>query len=377
MSHEPADGRHESRLLLAILREGWDEAESLVRARVPDPWTFVSVVRGADVHPQVHSILERSDRFDLVGDDARRRLFELRRKCGIDNLLLLALAERALDVLLGAGIVPVALKGLDVLHRLGVRFDERTLDDIDLLVEPGTVGAAIRALEDAGWKTPAEPERTHWIRSSHHIMLRSPGAVPVELELHWNLVQERRYRLDPADLFRRALPLDVAGRTVLRLEDHDQVANLLLHHLAHFFDRRLKWGLDLERLVAAPGYEWRIVAERLSDWGGSTAAGMALRHLLKVFPDTIPEEALRLLPVSGWRRALSLPLRSSHPLELFRATRRRPVQLLLAAVLLERPSELPGWLLHRATRDRSGDEGPLEKERAAPPPRRDGTHRSV
>lgn len=332
--------------------------------RPADPATFVATVRSADVHPQTQAILERSGRFDLVGEEARRELDRMRRKCRLDNLLLLAWAERALDVLLAAGIVPVALKGLDVLHRLGVGFDERSLDDIDLLVEARSVGPALAALEAAGWSAPPEPGRTHWLRSSHHIMLASPGEVPVELELHWNLVQERRYRLEPEALFRRAVPLDVAGRTVLRLDDHDQVANLLLHHLAHYFDRRMKWALDMRRIAEAPGFDWRIVAERLSEWGGRAAAGMALLHLHKVYPEAVPDSALRLLPVPAWRRALSWPLRSSHPLEMFRATRRRPVQLLLAALLLERPGELPGWLLHRARRDGLENEGPLAKERS-------------
>ena len=47
---------------------------------------------------------------------------------GADNLLLLARLEQCLDLLLRAGIRPVALKGLDVLHRFRRPFDERTLD---------------------------------------------------------------------------------------------------------------------------------------------------------------------------------------------------------------------------------------------------------
>ena len=55
------------------------------------------------------------------------------------------------------------------------------------------------------------------------------------------------------------------------------------------------------------------------------------------------------------------PLESDHPLDLFRGTRNRRVQLYLAAVLLERPSLLPRWLVHRTRRDQRPSENPLDR----------------
>jgi hypothetical protein len=153
----------------------------------------------------------------------------------------------------------------------------------------------------------------------------------------------------------------VAGRPVLRLDDHDSAAHLLLHHVSHYFDRRLKWAIDLRHLVAGESFLWETVAERLLRWGGAQASGMALRHLRRLHPGAVPEEALRHLPVGGWRRMLTAPLRSSHPLEWFRGTRNRWIQLYLAAALLENPSNLPRYLLHRARRDHVRGTGPVER----------------
>jgi hypothetical protein len=122
----------------------------------------------------------------------------------------------------------------------------------------------------------------------------------------------------------------------------------------HYFDRRLKWALDLRRIAAEPGFRWSTVAERLRAWGGRAAAGLALAHLVRLFPDLGSEEALRALPAAAWRRAALLPLRASHPLDLYRGTRRRWVQLWLAAAALERPQDLPAYLRRRARRDRDG-----------------------
>lgn len=345
--------RHEARVLLAVLAERWDEAAALASRAPVDARTFVALARACDVHPRVHARLAARGAFELAGGaDTERALTELRRKVQRDNFLLLAQVEPAIDALLAAGVVPIALKGLDTLHRFHGRFDERTLEDADLLVPPAELPRAIEVLERAGWAAPPEPARTHWLRSSFELPLRGPGEIPVYLELHWSLGQRRRYRVDAEGLFRRAVPLDLAGRTILRLHDADGAAHLLLHHVQHYFDRRLKWTLDLDRMAREPGFDWSAVVERTREWGGTVAAGWAAIHLDRLVPGLPPAAVRAALPVSAWRRAFTLPLRSSHPLDLFRGTRSRAVQLWLAAAALERPLDLPGYLVHRALRDR-------------------------
>ncbi len=352
---------HEISILLDLARGETDAARERCGRRRPDPDRFAALAREADIHPWVHARLVETGAVEWIGPEVVERLAVLRKKVTADNLLLLAHLEEVLDLLASRGIVPVLLKGSDTLHRFHRRFDERTLDDADLLLHPSHVGPAVRALAAAGWTVPTGDRWRHWIRSSHHVPVHSAGPVRVDLEIHWSLVQERRYRLDPEEILARAVPLEVAGRRALRLEDHDAVAHLLLHHVSHYFDRRLKWAIDLDHLSANPGFRWEWVAERLRRWGGAQAAGMALRHLHRLHPRAAPAEALAHLPVAGWRRALVAPLRSRHPLELFRGTRRRAVQLMLAAVLLEHPRELPGYLLHRARRDSLPGAGPVER----------------
>jgi hypothetical protein len=301
----------------------------------------------------VHARLEAEGRFDLVGSEAERRLGEARAKCRADNLLLLARVERALDLLLAEGIVPVALKGLDVLHRFHGSFDERTLDDVDLLVPQDRLDDTLSVLERAGFTMPPEPERTHWRRSSFEMPMTSPGPVGVAFEIHWSLGQEQRYHVDGQALVARAVPVDVCDRRILRLEENDAAAHLLVHHVQHYFDRRLKWTLDLRHRSRQQELSWNTVAERLGAWGGSGAASLALLHVRKLFPDLVPDRAIAAIPAAAWRRALAWPLRSSHPLDLYRGTRARAVQLYLAAIALERPSHLPAYLIHRTTRDRA------------------------
>ncbi len=351
---------HHAQLLLAILRQRWDAADELVSGMEVSTDMFLDLCRQADVPTWVHAELSLVGRLDLIGPEAAERLRASRTRVRRDNLLLIARAEQALAVLLQAGVVPIALKGLDLLHRVYGSFDERILDDVDLLIRSEQLRTAVGALEAAGWEAPPEPSRSHYIRSSHHLPLRSPGPVAVDFEIHWNLAQDKRYRIDERELWQQAVPLEVGGHRILRLHDHDMVAHLVLHHFTHYFDRRLKWAVDLHAVAGSRDFDWSVVVQRIRSWGATAACGMALVHLQKMFPEWIPASATSGLRVAGWRRLLLRPLRSAHPLDLFRHTRRRWAQLYIAAVLLEQPTRMAGWLAHRALRDRRPGANPLD-----------------
>ncbi len=74
----------------------------------------------------------------------------------------------------------------------------------------------------------------------------------------------------------------------------------------------------------------------------------------------MPAAVLDQLRVARWRRWLARPLESDHPLELYRRHRSRRVQLFLAALMMEQPAAVPGWMLRRATRTRQTSNNPLD-----------------
>jgi hypothetical protein len=328
--------RLEAHLLLALLSGRREEVEALARRPEFRPGALVALARECEVSPWLHHLLESSGRLELAGEQGRQELAERRHKCRVDNLHLLALAEGALDALHGEGIVPIALKGLDQIHRYGIEFGARAMVDMDLLLRPDELQRAVGALRGAGWSPTGEQRRSHW--QPYHMAMMSAGPVRIFLELHWNLVQPGRYRLRPAELFERALPVEVCGRQMLGLEPHDHAAYLLLHHVSHHFERRLKGALDLKMIAEREAIDWALVGERLAGWEALAAGAMSLRHMAKLFPATFPEP----FRPGMLRSLLTLPLLSPHPLDLFRGIRLRPVQFYLGALLLERPFGLLG-----------------------------------
>jgi len=352
-----SDDRIESRLVLAIVRERWDEVDAICARETPDADALLRVGRGCDVEPWLHARLHAAGRLRTVGERAAERLGEARRKCRADNLLLLARLEQALDVLRGRDIVPVVLKGVAVLHQFDVGFDERRLDDVDFLVARRDFEASVEALRDAGWTSPPEREPRRWLGESFEESLLSPGPVPVLFDVHSHIAQRPRYRVEIEDVLSRTVEITVAGRAALRLEDHDQAAHVLLHHVQHYFDRRLKWAIDFRSIAAQNGFDWERLGRRLAEWGGTSAGAMSLRHIHKLLPEAVPPEALAAIPVARWRRWITGPLRSGHPLDLFRGTRRRAVQLYLGAALVEDPRQLAAAFLHRPAAPRPDPPG--------------------
>jgi hypothetical protein len=173
------DDHHESRAVLAIVRERWEILEQIARDRTLRPDVFLRVARQCDVAPWIHHTLEQAGRLDDLGSEIEHGLAEARHKCRMDNLLLVGRLEQALDLLLEAHIVPVVLKGVDLMHRFERGLDTRTLTDADLLLRAEEVVPALETLEGAGWHLPTLERRLHWLRTSHHLPFssaRSTGA---------------------------------------------------------------------------------------------------------------------------------------------------------------------------------------------------------
>ena len=109
---------HIADLVLSVVCRRWDDAERLAGRARRDPAGFVAQCRQCDVHPWVHHLLTSEGRTELVGETALRALAAHRHKVRNDTMLLLGRAEQALDLLAGAGVTPIALKGLDFLNRI-------------------------------------------------------------------------------------------------------------------------------------------------------------------------------------------------------------------------------------------------------------------
>ncbi len=177
-----------------------------------------------------------------------------------------------------AGIAWMVVKGPAVAARYA-RPDARTWGDLDLLVAPEDLGAALTAVTGAGWHLA---DRNHTllarvVPSEVHVVAPSGTVV----DLHWSLtstrVRSRGVGTTTAGLFERSGEMDVGGVTVPTLGDADTLVHLCVHAAASGGDR-LGWLVDVAACAPTDPGGWRAVVGAARRWSSQRAvAGMLVR----------------------------------------------------------------------------------------------------
>ncbi len=209
-----------------------------------------------------------------------------------------------------AGIAWQVVKGPAVAARYA-RPDARTWNDLDLLVAPADLGAALAAATGAGWRL-ADVNLTllaDVVPSEVHLLAPSGTVV----DLHWALtstrVRSRGVGTTTAALFERSGAVDVGGAAVPTLGDADTLVHLCVHAAASGADR-LGWMADVAAAAPSTPGGWREVAAAARDWRAPRAvAGTLVRAAAMLGPGALDVPGA-LSTASSLRRGTSLQQRA-------------------------------------------------------------------
>lgn len=217
------------------------------------------------------------------------------------QLLAGAALDRLLPPLSAAGLEPVVLKGPAVARHYPAP-GLRPFDDLDLLLPKDQHAAAVDVLGRGGWEVVRRPRRDRY-----DSVLVHPEVPELPLELHYGLDgwYERANALRADALWRRRVPVELAGVAAFGLPPAEELVMLCAHAAKpyHGFSR-LVWVADLAMVVGAAEERGDVV-----DWGEvaalahgakcatAVAAALALaRHAGLESP-----KELFPLPEGGWR----------------------------------------------------------------------------
>lgn len=170
----------------------------------------------------------------------------------------------------------------------------RPYRDVDVLVAPANLRTVCERLLTAGWtvasledmlRFPELPGQLHW---------RSPTGI--QMDLHWNLVNEaRRRRARPvpsAELLARRVPVTLGFFSGWTLEPVDALVHVCLH-AALSGANKLVYLVDAQRMAARVG-DAREVASRATDWGATPHVALVLRRARAALGGPLPGELDRL-----------------------------------------------------------------------------------
>lgn len=215
---------------------------------------------------------------------------------------------RRLGMLFDGLDVPwLTFKGAVLAETAYPRPDFRSYGDIDMLIAPHHLRAALNGLAAAGVTLYSEPwaelERT---RRSQLSLVTGKGLL---LDLHWDLFNNpdvrRAFPLPTEDLLRRRRSCTTNRGPLWTLDPSDTLIHLAAHG-AQSGGSLLLWLMDLH-LVAQQVQDWALVVQRASAarMGLVTAVMLARcqRHLGTFLPAGLLDQ---LTDAGAWRRGMAL-----------------------------------------------------------------------
>ena len=171
------------------------------------------------------------------------------------NVSLLHQLELVLGQFAAAGVSIMLLKGAALALAVYDSPAARPMGDLDLLVRPEDAERALDLLEGAGYApVRAETQPGAAIAFENEVMLRRPGPVETAIEVHWGLIDSPYYQHHlPMDWFwRTTIPLTVDRTATQMLGPEAQLLHLCAHMVLHHGNMgqpRLLWLHDVAEVV--------------------------------------------------------------------------------------------------------------------------------
>jgi hypothetical protein len=246
-----------------------------------------------------------------VPESVRDHLLRYFQATTAQNLRTLAALEDIVAALEGRAITLLLLKGAGLLMEVYDHPGLRPMNDLDVLVLPEQLRAALDCLQDLGYEPlHAEQFPDAYVALTHHVeMAREiPFRQVVELHHYWlDVPASLGSALSMQAVFARAEPIPVGKSLALRLEVHDQLLHLAAHLASQdSITERLIWCCDLDRLICRQAglLDWDLVLRRAVAYHMVLPLQRILPVLATRFATPVPVDVLAQLP--------ALPL---HPAE--------------------------------------------------------------
>jgi hypothetical protein len=229
-----------------------------------------------------------------VGQKKYEQLRNLYRQSSLLNLRYNLELNHVLETITAAGIGVMLLKGAEIATTLYPRPELRHFNDIDLMVHPEDLGAAIAILERQGY-------RYHQEYRFESISRRRSAFVYVKEGIDGHLVfeihtsphrNEMGISFDTAQIWERARSITVAGNSIFGMGLEDLLLYLCWHYRSHSFSR-LIWLYDIAiaMLRCAEQLDWALVHRLAYERGLAATVYYCLRLCEQVFHVSIPEKA--------------------------------------------------------------------------------------
>ena len=252
-----------------------------------------------DLLPLLAANLERCG----LRDPVTEQLTAVRERIASSNRILFDAGRRLLLALREAGIETMLLKGGALAEAFYRDPSLRSMGDLDVLVPTAQAQRALDVLRGAGWapKTAITPG---FIRAQHATDIVT-GDGSVRCDLHWHVYWECCQPDADEELWAASVSLDFAGVPTRMLGPADQLLHLCVHGSRRARRPTLRWIPDAFYVLRTGGIDWSRLLAQAERRRFVLRAGTMLAYLRDAFTAPVPGQALARLeamPVSRLER---------------------------------------------------------------------------
>lgn len=213
--------------------------------------------------------------------------------------------DNVLRVLETVGMDAVLLKGAGLVSTVYGALADRDYGDIDILVPPTQINAAVAALSARGYGAPSTAAVNEGYRA-HHFHVRVQRAAII-VELHWALTLAREpYALDGEAVMRQAVRhTAVPSARVPAAED--MLLHMVVENARDAFTRLTRL-VDIDRIVVAnPQLDWDYLETCARNAHLAPSLWLTLTTSVSMLGTPVPAQLLqRLQPTAALRWHLGL-----------------------------------------------------------------------
>jgi hypothetical protein len=284
---------HEWRFLRAAVSPS--SSKNLVRLRELGEgvrWSVLfDLAEHHGVQPLLYQALSRTQ--DLVPDGDMRRLARLYQTNLHRALLLARELIHVQQQLKQNNIESLSYKGIALAESFYSDIALRQAGDIDLLIRPQDFFQVRDALRELGYApqspfSPPHPRAS--LKWGYECVFDGPAGRNL-LEVKWRILP-RFYALDfdYESLFRRAVPVHVAGYAMKTPSPEDLFLILCVHAAKHVWGR-LIWLCDVARIMHLSQLNWTWIGAQSKDLGITRMVRVTLRLISRLLEIDIPPAA--------------------------------------------------------------------------------------
>lgn len=338
--------------LISILRSDWDQATQYIKEKSIDYNKLKTLVRRTGTGSYIFWLISKASKDNIIAEEFIQFLKKSKEKTKIDNSYILGILDKVIAVFSEEGIAVILLKGADLVHRIYESVDLRHLDDIDLLIHFKDLEKAIDALHNIGFRVPTQRELGYFKRASYNIDCWSKGLFPCLFELHWDLSQKFRYRIDMQQIWHSCQQQRLSDAGYVRfLKPEFLFIHLCVHLFHHSFHAQLKWHIDLKEILEKMKIDMNEVAERSREWGCQYSVYYALLYFKKIFPEYLNNGVFHKLSPPKLRDYFISKFYSDNPITLFDSQGHRYRERFVRTIAVDRKIDIFLFSLNRVIRN--------------------------